>query len=142
MRTLKISGLIVLAILVALSVSSCATPGDGLKSLVGVSTREIEDSRKAALTKVFDYDYRTCYEKTEKLLEAMPEVSIYARDNEMIAVYWKNVNTTPVGIFFKAVDTSRTQIEVSSPSTIAKEWVSKNIFEEKILQPLKTQKYF
>ena len=83
--------------------------------------------------KVFEYDYKTCYEKTEALLKKMPFVNIYAKDKGMIAIYYINPDTTPVGIFFKEVDATHTQVEISSESTVAKEWIAKNIFSETVV---------
>lgn len=112
--------------------SGCATPGDIWKEFLGVSTKGIEEARADALTKVFDCDYKTCYEKAEALLRKMPNVSIYRKDKSMIAIYVINPDTTPVGIFFKEIDSGHTQVEVSSGSTPTKEWVANTVFFEKI----------
>jgi hypothetical protein len=98
------------------------------KGLVGVSTKAVEDARKTALVKVFDNDYKTCYNKTLIALKKMGNVSIYARDRQRIAFYYIDPNTTPVGVFFKKVDDAHTQVEISSQSSTAKESVAKYIF--------------
>ena len=118
---------------VCLFMCGCATPGNVWKEFVGVSTKGVEDARADALTKVFDYNYKTCYEKVEALLKKMPHVSIYHKDRGMIAVYVINPNTTPVGIFFKETDAGHTQVDISSESTPTKEWVANNIFSEKVM---------
>ena len=118
----------VLAMLVLLS--GCTTPGDYWKKVVGVSTKGIEDARVDAVSKVFDYDYKTCYDKAEALLKTMPKVSIYAKAKGMIAVYVIDPDTTPVGLFFKEIDAGHTQVEVSSGSTPTRDWVAKNVFAE------------
>ncbi len=110
----------------------CATPGNIWKSFLGVSTEGIEASRGDAVTKVFDYDYKACYDKLEALLKKMPNVSIYAKTKDMIAVYVINPNTTPVGLFFKAIDSGHTKVEISSESTPTKEWVARSIFSETV----------
>ncbi|MCM8760714.1 MAG: hypothetical protein NC938_06080 [Candidatus Omnitrophica bacterium] len=134
--------LIVFITLSASILAGCATIGEGVGNVVGLSISDIEGSRSTALTKVFDDNYDTCYEKVESLLRKMPEVSIYGQDEELIVLFWKNINTTPVGVYFKKIDASRTEVAVASPSTTAREWIAKNIFEEKILQPPKPQKFF
>ncbi len=121
---------------VCLLLSGCAT-GNVLKEIAGTSTQEIEDTREDAVSKVFEYDYKTCYSKVEELLKKMPDVSVYAKDKDMIAIYYMHPDTTPVGLFFKEVDATHTQVDISSPSTPCKEWVAKNIFNEKVLQPQK-----
>ena len=126
-------------ILITLSIcaflNGCATPVDIWKGFLGVSTRELEAERKDAAIKVFDYDYDTCYKKTEKILNDMPKVSVYAKDKQMIAFYYIDPNTTPVGVFFKEIDPTHTQVEISSPDPDAKEWVAKHIFSETFLKP-------
>ena len=112
--------------------SGCMTPREAMSRVVGNSTKAIEDARPSALVKTFDYDYKTCYEKTEKLLKAMPKTSIYAKDAHMIAVYYIDPNTTPVGIYFKEIDPSHTQVEVSSQGEDAKKWIADNIYSETI----------
>ncbi|MDP3804057.1 MAG: hypothetical protein Q8Q87_00735 [Candidatus Omnitrophota bacterium] len=119
---------IVLILSVSIFLSGCATPGDIWKGFLGISTGELETGRKDAALKVFDYDYDTCYKKIEKIINAMPKVSVYAKDKHMVAFYYIDMNTTPVGVFFKEIDPTRTQVEISSPSSNAKESVAKNIF--------------
>lgn len=125
---------ILITLLACVLLSGCATSTELLKELVGVSTKELDEGRKDALVKVFAYDYDTCYKKTEAIVKAMPKVSVYAQDEEMIAFYYIDPNTTPVGVFFKKIDPSHTQVEISSQNPDAKEWVAKNVFSEKVLK--------
>lgn len=108
---------------------------------LGGSTKPIEDARGQSLVKVFNDDARTCYDKTLALLKKMPNISVYAETGDMIAVYWKRINTTPVGVYFTQVDASRTKVEVASPSTTGKEWVAKNIFGQKVLEEAPLQQF-
>ncbi len=107
----------------------CATIIDAPKGIVGISTKALEDGRKDAIKKTFNYDYNTCYERTKNIL-ANAGTYAYAQDvkKEMIAVYVSQEDTTPVGIFFKAIDANNTQVEVSSLSTFAKEFIAAKIF--------------
>ncbi|MFH1190015.1 MAG: hypothetical protein V1682_04925 [Candidatus Omnitrophota bacterium] len=118
---------------VCIFICGCATSGNVWKEVVGVSTKEVENARPDALTKVFDLNHKTCYDKAEALLRRMPYVSIYHKDKGMIAVYVINPNTTAVGIFFKEIDSGHTQVDVSSASTPTKEWVANNIFSGKVI---------
>ncbi len=122
--------IVVAVIAVSVLLSGCTTPGDYWKKVVGVSTKGIEESRADAVSKVFDYDYKTCYDKTETLLKKMPKVSVFAKTKSMIAVYVIDPNTTPVGIFFKEIDAGHTQVDVASGSTPTRDWVAKNVFAE------------
>ncbi len=132
----KMRKTIYLCIIIAISVflsaltSGCVTPKEGIKVFEGTSTKDVEAARKDASVKVFNYDYDTCYAKAEKLLHDLPNASIYAKTKEMIAIYYIDPNTTPVGVFFKEAGPARTQVEVSSPSSSAKEFVAKVIFSE------------
>ena len=121
-------------LVVCLLISGCATRGNVWKQFLGTSTQELEDLRSEAAVKVFEYDYKTCYENTEKLLKDMQSVEVYAKTKDMIAIYYINPDTTPVGIFFKEVDATHTQVEITSESTVAKNWIARNIFSETALR--------
>ena len=99
------------------------------KSIAGVSTKVLEDGRIEAVSKQFNYDYNTCFNKTETILKERGSI-VYAKDlkKHMIAIYVSSEDTTPVGIFFKEADANNTLIEVSSPSTYAKEFIAKRLF--------------
>jgi hypothetical protein len=109
--------------------SGCATVIEGTKGVLGISTKSLEEGRKDAIAKSFNYDYSTCYAKTQGILKQI-DAYIYAQDKKksMIAIYVSETDTTPVGLFFKEIDTNNTQIEVSSPSKYAKETIAKRLF--------------
>jgi hypothetical protein len=109
------------------------SPGEILRAAIGNSTLSVEEARKTALVKVFKYDYQACYAKVEGILKTMPNISIYYQDEGMIAVFYLNPNTTPVGMFFTKIDDGNTKVEISSPASPAKEWVAKNVFSETAL---------
>ncbi|MDI6606544.1 MAG: hypothetical protein QME65_05345, partial [Candidatus Omnitrophota bacterium] len=73
--------------------------------------------------------YDICYNESKRILKEKGAY-IYAEDpaKKMIAAYVSETDTTPVGVFFKAVDDSHTQVEVSSPSTFGKEYISGKLF--------------
>jgi len=112
-----------------MTLTGCSTVKEGMRGVAGISTRSLEEARKDAITKSFDYDYLTAY---NKVLEALKEIQayVYAKDTgkRMIAIYVSEQDTTPVGIFFKETDTGKTQIEVSSASTYARELISSKLF--------------
>jgi len=112
-----------------LSLSGCASMKEAAKCVIGVSTKDLQDGRKDAIKKTFGYDYKTCYDKTKGILKEKG-CYIYAEDAKkgMIAVYLSREDTTPVGLFFTAQDANNTQIEVSGPSTYAKEVISEKVF--------------
>lgn len=111
------------------------------RDVIGNSIKDVEASRKDAVSKEFDHDYMACYSKIEKLLGKMPHTSIYFEDEDVIAVFYMNPNTTPVGIFFTDIGNGRTKVEVSSPATGARDWVAKNIFSDKVLPAEKFGKF-
>ncbi len=102
---------------------------EGAKGIAGISTRVLEDNRKSAIKKTFNYNSDICYNESKRMLKNM-DCYIYAQDpqKKMIAVYITELDTTPVGVFFKVVDDNSAQVEVSSPSTFGKEFVSKRLF--------------
>jgi|GEM_PF-1449587 len=107
----------------------CAMLKEAGKKFLGVSTKELQDLRKTSITRQFNYDYNTCYEKVK---EALKEKGAYiyaqGKRKHMIAFYVSEEDTTPVGIFFNETDANKTQIEVSSPSSYAKEAMALKIF--------------
>lgn len=109
--------------------TGCAGFKETARGIIGISTKEIENSRKDALKKEFSYDYKTCYNKTLEILTRIGAY-IYNQDQKknLIAIYVSSEDTTSVGIFFKSIDANNTQIEVSSPSTYAKELIAKQLF--------------
>lgn len=108
--------------------SGCASLTEATKGIAGVSTKALEDNRSSAITKVFNYDYFSCYTKTLDILKHM-DAYIYMQDikKHMIAIYVSREDTTAVGLFFKEIDANNTKIEVSSLSTYAKEFVAANV---------------
>lgn len=111
------------------SLLGCETIKEGTRGLLGISTKVLKEGRKNAVKKTFNYDHNTCYIRVKEALKAKG-CYIYAADKakKMIAVYLSEQDTTPVGIFFKDIDASHTQIQVSSPSTFAKDFISISLF--------------
>lgn len=107
----------------------CASLKEGAKGVAGLSTKVLEEGRKEGVRQTFDYDYATCYGKTKNILGSIGSY-IYAQDQKkgMIAIYVASDDTTPVGLFFTEEKPGMTQIEVTSPSTFAKELIAKKVF--------------
>ncbi len=138
--------LIAIGCLIAAVLSGCVTVKEMGKGFMGVSTQVLEDKRNDALKKSFDLGYSDCYAKVKDILAKDVLVKnalakdtldketnapyIYAEDAEkkMIAIYLSPTDTTPVGIFFTDQAGPNTLIEISSPSTYAKEEVANIIF--------------
>ena len=116
----------------------CATIADVPRGFLGVSIRVLEENRKDALSEKFTCDYNTCYENVKETLKRIGAYT-YASDakKQLLAVYVSTDDTTPVGLFFTRLDASNTQIEVSSPSTYAKELIFSKVFSalDKALNP-------
>ncbi len=133
--------LISICCLLSVLSAGCATVKETAKGLAGISTQVLEEKRKDALRESFAMDYDSCYAKVKSILkekimvkedekEVESQSWIYADDPEkkMIAIYLSEVDTTPVGIFFIDEGQARTLIEISSPSTYAKENIADRIF--------------
>lgn len=107
---------------------------EGAKQVWGTSTKPVEESRKDAVRESFAYDYSSCYDKSLVALKDS-QAYIYAKDKakKLIAVYISEEDTTPVGIFFTELDATHTQIEVSSPSTFAKESIATKLFSRLVI---------
>lgn len=121
---------IILLMAVLLFSSGCGVRlKEGLRGVAGVSTKVLEDKLSSALTKEFNLDYNTVYSKTIDILKNI-NAYIYAIDNSknLIAIYVSQTDTTPVGIFFKGLNKTKTQVRVSSPSPYAKELIAGKLF--------------
>jgi len=136
---LAIAGLLAAS---CISVPARATTAEIFKGFFAVSTRELEEFKKDAMTKVFDCDYKTCYDNALAIVKEMPDTAIYAEKKDLIAVYCVAFNSTPAGIFFEEVDASHTKVLISSASFPAKEWVASNVFTGKVQKPVKKIKLF
>lgn len=115
--------------MLAILIGGCASLKETTKCVLGVSTKVVEGTREGAIKKTFNKDYDSCYVKIKEALK-ITGAYIYKEDPEknLIAIYMSEQDTTPVGIFLTRIDDKNTQIEVSSPSTYARETVSTRIF--------------
>jgi hypothetical protein len=125
--------IVITGYLLSIVLLGCATVKEMGRGFVGVSTQVLEEKRKSALKKSFALDYDGCYVKVKEILkgsEKEKESPIYAQDaqKKMIAVYFTQADTTPVGIFFTREAENKTLIEVASPSIYAKEEIAHKIF--------------
>lgn len=116
-------------VLTVFFIAGCASPKEAAKGFLGVSTKILEDKRADAITKVFNLDFQSCYSKANEAIKAM-SAYVYARDpgNDLIAVYVSETDTTPVGIFIVEKGPAITEIQISSPSSAAKELVADKLF--------------
>jgi hypothetical protein len=109
--------------------SGCAGAKEVCKGFLGVSTKVLEEGRKDAIKKEFNYNLITCHNKIRTILKDAGSY-IYCDDLEkdMLALYVSEEDTTPVGVFLTERGKFRTLVEVSSPSTYGKEIIAKTIF--------------
>lgn len=112
-----------------LLLSGCAGITEGLKGIVGLSTRSLERARPAAIAEQFACSYPDCQKIVRDEVRSMGSY-IYADSTRknLIAIYVSETDTTPVGIFFTQVDEKTTRLEVSSPSSRAKELIAGRLF--------------
>lgn len=111
----------------AAGLSGCSTLTEAGKSVLGVSTRGLEEGRKEALKQTFAYNSGACYDKLKTGLVKRGCYIFALEPEKMIAIYVSETDTTPVGIFFKVVDDNNTQVEVSSPSSWAREFILRRV---------------
>lgn len=116
-------------IILSWNLSGCACVKEAARGFAGISTKALEEARKNAQVKTFRQDYFSCYTKVLDILQQIGS-HVYSQNikKHMIAIYVSGEDTTAVGIFFKEIDKNSTQVEVSSPSTFAKEMISLKVF--------------
>jgi hypothetical protein len=102
----------------------CCGIAETVRGAAGVSTKILEDGRKEALAREVNCGYQICYEKVKAALK-LDGSYIYAGSlkKHMFALYISEEDTTPVGVFFSEIGALNTRVEVSSPSTYAKELI-------------------
>ena len=105
----------------------CASLKEGIKQFLAISTKEIENVRDEAIVRIVNCDYSSCYKKIEERLAEIGS-HIYARRQDLIAVYISQTDTTPAGIFFKEIDEHKTELAIASPAKDTKEYLAENIF--------------
>jgi hypothetical protein len=111
--------------------SGCSLTKEAFREITGVSTKTLEDKRSQAIVKEFNCDYQVCYNQAINALKKI-NAYVYAQDKakNMVAIYVNETDTTPVGLFFSSPRPGKTKIEVSSPSSSAKELISGEVFEQ------------
>ena len=112
----------------AILLAGCAGLQETAKGVAGVSTKVLEDGRPGAIKKTFSVDYIKCRNTVNEVL-VENEVYVYARDDakKMIAFYFSQSDTTPVGVFFTVFNDSSTEVAVVSPSRYSKEFIADKI---------------
>ena len=120
---------VICALSLVIFITGCARLKEGMRCVFGVSTKVLEDNRSTAVSRIFTYDYATCFDKSKEILGGIGAY-FYKIDKAdgLIAIYVSRTDTTPVGIFFKSMSDSITQVEVASPSSSAKALVSRRLF--------------
>lgn len=105
----------------------CASVKEAAKGAIGISTKDIEDARRSAIKKEFKRGYDECYADSLTVLKDIGAY-VYAKNKRMIAIYVSEEDTTAAGIFFTGVDDHNTEVEVSSGSSHAKEFIAEKLF--------------
>lgn len=127
---IKLSGIVFTCLfLLILLLNGCTIVKETTRSIAGTSTKELEQARKDAIKGEFEYGYADCYNKVKETLKSIGGY-IYSEDEEegLIAAYISETDTTAVGVFLKEAGLNKTEVEVSSPSTFGKEFISEKIF--------------
>jgi hypothetical protein len=119
---------VLIAVLIGSMTAGCAAGTEVARGVLGVSTKILEDGRKDAVRKTVAHGADECFIKAEESLKKAGAY-IYARNKltHMMAVYVSETDTTPVGIFMTAQD-NQTLVEVSSPSSFAKDFIAEKLF--------------
>jgi len=106
--------------------TGCSGLKEATKGFLGVSTKELENGRKDSLKKDFSGSFEYVHKKIKDALRAN-NAYIYkdAKSLDFIALYISEKDTTPAGIFLTKIEENKIRVEVSSPSTYAKELIYK-----------------
>ncbi|MFA6349785.1 MAG: hypothetical protein WCY12_02510 [Candidatus Omnitrophota bacterium] len=121
--------IIILSVIILVSCLGCASLKETGKGFLGISTKGLENGRKDAIVKTYSLNYANCDTQIREALKII-KAYIYADDkeNNLIAIYVSETDTTPVGIFITKVNAGETKVEVSSPSSFAKDLIATKVF--------------
>lgn len=125
-RSMRSYATLLVCLFLLFIIFGCAQIKEAARGFAGTSTKVLEDNRSQALKQNFHYSYNVCYAKIKTVLKEKGSY-IYREDakQQLIAAYLSSDDATPVGLFLKRVDDNNTLVEVSSPSTYAKEVIFK-----------------
>lgn len=121
--------------------SGCASICEYTKVLLGTSTRELELTRKDAITKEFNIPYEVTFLKVQDILKQKGCKVFYKNriKGVIVAMNFSGfINTSEAGIFLTSIEPSKTKIEITSQSQELTMAASKIIFPE--LEKLPAQK--
>jgi len=125
--------------------SGCASLQESARGVLGTSVKEVEQSRNKSVKLVIPGDYNTAYESVLSELKKEGRY-IYRRDRKehLIAFYMSNENTTVAGVFLNDLGTGKTEIEIASPSSYARNLLAESLSvlvpppEAPVIQPPET----
>ena len=112
-------------------IAGCAGLMDVPKTILGSTTRVLEEARINAITKTYEKGYWDCFKAALSVVEKKKYV-LFQKDEVrgfmVIMGIPGSVDTTEVGVFFVELNDHQTRIELSSLSTNAKRVLSKHLF--------------
>jgi len=111
--------------------TGCATVKELPKKIWGSSTQALEQARKDGVSKTFDLDYESSFNKVVRVLEELG-CHIHIKDKRrhlIVAMHFQGADdTTELGIFFAEKDSQTTEIELSCLSSSLLNYASEKIF--------------
>ena len=126
---------IIISILILFLIFGHTDPVEVTKQIMGVSIKSLKEEQPGGESKVFNYDYNFCYEKT---LEVLKEMGVYVfqknkEEHYIIAmnfdkIFKKCIDTTEVGIFFEEMENKRTKIDITCSNLNLVKFASEEIF--------------
>nr|CAX68906.1 hypothetical protein JG1_0200 [uncultured bacterium] len=120
--------LILLAFVLVLN--GCSTLLNTPKSLIGISTKHLEDARANSLYQSYSCSFDQCYQTVLEIGKEQKYTAYLKKPGEGLIVFMNipgAVDTTEVGVFLTAIS-SGVKIEVSSLSSPAKRTVAQAVF--------------
>jgi len=126
---------VIIGILILFLIFGHTDPVEVTKQIMGVSIKSLKEEQIGGESKVFNYDYNFCYEKT---LEVLREMGVYVfqknkGEHYIVAmnfdkIFKKCINTTEVGIFFEEMENKRTKIDITCGNLHLVKFASEEIF--------------
>ena len=129
----NIAGFILAAAFLLSTITGCANPNYNIASLAGLNIRDLEKARSKGSSKTFDCSYDVAFDKVIEILKS--NKLLVFRENKkqkyIVAIgFYRQTNTTRVGIFFEPVSDNSTNVTLSSLSSTALAKAEVIIFDE------------
>jgi len=126
---------VIISLIIIFLIFGHTDPVELTKQILGVSIKSLKEEQIGRKSKVFNYDYSSCYEKT---LQVLKEMGVYIfrkskRGHYIVAmnfdkVFEKCIDTTEVGVFFEEINREQTRVDIKCGNLDLVKFIAREVF--------------